>query len=115
MTIMSEITALEKKIDSHVERQEKFNELVSQNLKELTKVNTEIKVFQVEVNNLAGDVREVKDDCSKQSERISAVERAIVLVERYDGIFKKVFASVITSAILVAGSAVAYVMFIVKV
>ncbi len=64
---------------------------------------------------VASDVREVKDACSKQSERISAVERAIVLVERYDGIFKKVFASVITSAILVAGSAVAYVMFVIKV
>ena len=114
MTTMTEISALEQKIDRHIEQQDKYNEAVAKNLEKLTDAHADLKAFQVEMNNLANDVREVKDANTKQGERLSDIEKAIVLVERYDGIFKKVFASVITSAILVAGSAVAYVVFAVK-
>ena len=115
MSTMSEITALEKKIDSHIGRQEKLNESMAENLKELTKAITDIRVYQAEVNRVSEDLRSVKDSVEKHGDRISAIEKSLATVDEIKPILSKVVTSLVTSSILVAASAVGYVIFNLKV
>lgn len=114
MNAMSEITALEKKMDSHIERQEKFNEVMAENLRELTKAITDIRVYQAEVNRLSEDLRDAKDSIKKQNDKVSSIEKSLVVVDEIKPMLSKVVTSLVTSSILVAASAIGYVIFNLK-
>ena len=114
MSTMTEIQALETKMDGHIERQEKFNEVVTENLKKLTEVNADIKVFQAEMNNLANDVREVKESQSRLSDKVYEFDKQAAVFNKFNASLNKIVTTLITSAIVVSASAIGYVVFNLK-